>query len=191
MVSSWRGVRADADHLRHNARDLGRRVELPLGLAGLGGKVPHQVLVGVAQQVVALGAVGAKVEALKDGDQLGEAVLHLFARAEFALVVEIGLIDDALEVVGLGEVADDLVDPVADLLVALERGHVGKAAASGHFDERVRLVGFVRDVLHKQQGQHIVLVLRGVHAAAQLVAALPQRCVDLGFLQCHSRLTLF
>ena len=63
----------------------------------------HQVLVGVAQQVVALGAVGAEVEAVEDGHQLGEPVLHLLARAELVLVVEVGLVDDALEVVGLGE----------------------------------------------------------------------------------------
>ena len=45
---------------------------------------------------------------------------------------------------------------------------------------------FVGNVLHEQQGQDVVLVLRRVHAAAQLVAALPERGVKLGFLQCHS-----
>ena len=37
--------------------------------------------------------------------------------------------------------------------------------------------------------QDVVLVLGGVHAAAQFVAALPERGVDLGFLQCHSWLS--
>ena len=148
--------------------------------------MPHQVLVGVAQQVVAPGAVGAEVEPLEDRDQLREPVLHLLARAEPALVVEVGLVDDPLQVVRLGEATDDLVDPVADLLVALQRRHVGEAAAGRHFDERagVRRV-LVRDVLHEQQGQDVVLVLRGVHAAAQLVAALPERGVELGLLQGH------
>ena len=181
-------VGADADHLGHDARDLGRGVELPLALARLGGEVPHQVLVGVAQQIVALGPVGLEVEAVEYGDQLGEPVLHLLARAEPALVVEIGLFEHALETVGLGELADDLVDFVADLLVALQLRHVGEAAAGGHFDRRVGIAGvLVRDVLHEQQGQHVVLVLRGVHAAAQLVAALPERRIKLGFLQGHRR----
>ena len=48
---------ADADHLGHDARDFRRGVELPLALARLGGEVAHQVFVGVAEKVVALGAV--------------------------------------------------------------------------------------------------------------------------------------
>ena len=169
------GVRADADHLSHDARDLGRRVELPLALARLGGEMAHQVLVGIAQQIVASGTVGTKVETVEYGHQLGEPVLHLLAPAQLALVVEVGLIDNALEIVGLGQLPDDRVDLVADLLVALQLHHVGEAAAVGHFDERVRVARvLVRDVLHEQQRQHIVLVLRGVHAAAQLVAALPE-----------------
>ena len=43
----------------------------------------------------------------------------------------------------------------------------------------------VRDVLHEQQREDVVLVLRGVHAAAQFVAALPEGAVELGFLQGH------
>ena len=175
-------VGPDPDHLRHDPGNLGRSVELSLALARLGGEVPHQVFVGGAQEVIALGAVGAEVETFEDGDQLGEAVLHLLARAELRGVVEVGLVDDALEVVGLGEIADDLVDPVADLLVALQLHHVGEAAAVGDHDERTRSAGVpVRDVLHEEQGQDVVLVLRGVHAAPKLVAALPERGVELGF----------
>ena len=125
--------------------------------------MPHQVFVGVAQEVVALGAIGAQIETFEDGDQLGEPILHLLARPELAVVVEVRLVDDPLQVVRLGEPADDLVDPVADLLVALEPRHVGEAAAIGHFDQRIRPAGvLVGDVLHEQQGQDVVLVLRGV-----------------------------
>ena len=184
------GIGSEPDHLRHDARDFGRGVELALALARLGREVPHQVLVGVAQEVVALGPVGAEVEAFEDGDQLGEPVLHLLARPELRGVVEVGLVDDPLEVVGLGEIADDLVDPVADLLVALELHHVGEAAALGHHDDRIRPAGVpVRDVLHEEQGQDVVLVLRGVHAAPKLVAALPERGVELGLLQRHGPIT--
>jgi hypothetical protein len=73
----------------------------------------------------------------------------------------------ALELVGLGQPGDDLVDLVADLLVALERNHVGKAAAEGDFDQRVGLAGvFVGHVFDEEQDQHVVLVLRGVHPAS-------------------------
>ena len=90
------GVRADADDLGQHPRDLGRRVELALGLARLGGEVPHQVLVGVAEQVVALGAAAAEVEVGEDRDQLAEPVLHLLALAELLFVVEVGQVDDLL-----------------------------------------------------------------------------------------------
>ncbi len=48
---------ADLEDLGDDAADLGRRVELALALAALGGEVPHEVLVGVAEDVVAVGAV--------------------------------------------------------------------------------------------------------------------------------------
>ena len=113
-------VGADADHLRHDARDLRRGVELSLALAALGREMAHQIFVGIAQEVVAFGTVGAEVEAVEDRDQFREPILHLPARAELALVIEVGLVDDALKIVGLGEEADGLIDPVADLLVALD-----------------------------------------------------------------------
>ena len=97
------------------------------------------------------------------------------------------LIDDTLKIVWFGELADNLVDFVADLNVAFQLHHVVETAAIGDFNERVGLCGvLVGDILHEQQRQDVVLVLGGVHAAAQLVAALPERGVDLGFLQCHS-----
>ena len=54
--------RRDADHLGDDAADLGGSVELALALAALGGEVPHEVLVGVAEDVVVLGAVLREVE---------------------------------------------------------------------------------------------------------------------------------
>ena len=64
--------------------------------------------------------------------------------------------------------ADDLVDLVADLLVALQRHHVGETAALGHIEHGILLAGvFVGDVFHEQQDQDVVLVLGGVHAAAE------------------------
>ena len=142
----------------------------------------HEEFIGIAEQVIPVCSVGAQVQRVKDGDQLGQPVLHILARAQLGLVVEIGLVDDAFQIVGFGQPANDLIDLVADLLVALQRDHVGKAAAFGHIDERI---GLVADVLHEQQRQHVVLVLRSVHAAPQLVAGLPERAIELGFFQCQ------
>src|SRR5439155_105215 len=47
----------DADDLRHSATDLGRGVELALALSALSGEVPHEVLVGITEDVVAVSAV--------------------------------------------------------------------------------------------------------------------------------------
>ncbi len=80
-----------------------------------------------------MGAVGAKIEPLEDPDQLREALLHLLALAELCLVIEIRLVDHALEqeVVGVGERADDLVDPVADLLGPLSATMSAKLPPGG------------------------------------------------------------
>ena len=84
------------------------------------------------------------------------------------------------------QAADDLVEPVADLLVAARRDHVGEAAAGRHLDQRIAPAGVVvGDLFDEQQDLHVVLVLAGVHAAAQFVTGLPQGGVELGFLQGH------
>jgi hypothetical protein len=178
----------DADDLRHDAADLGWGVELALALATLGGEVPHQVFVGVAQDVVALGTVLREVEGrvLEDGDEVGEPVHHLLAAAELGGVVEVREVG---ELVGVGQRGDDLlVDLVADVALALERDHVLEAGAGRDRDRRVGLAGvFVADVLDEEQDEDVILVLAGIHTAAQLVAALPERAIELGLLQGHSQ----
>jgi hypothetical protein len=42
---------------------FGRGVELPLGLAAFRGEVAHQIFIGIAQNVIAFGAVLGEVEA--------------------------------------------------------------------------------------------------------------------------------
>ncbi len=92
----------------------------------------------------------------------------------------------------LGQRADDLlVDLVADIARALEGEHVLEASAGRDGDRRVGLAGvFVADVLDEQQDQDVVLVLTGVHAAAQLIAAGPQGAIQFGFLQGHLYVSL-
>ena len=86
--------------------------------------------------------------------------------------------------VGVSQRRDDfLVDLVADVGLALERDHVLEAGALGNRDRRVRYVGvFVADVFDEQHHKHVILVLAGIHAAAQFVAAGPERRVEFGFL---------
>ena len=75
----------DAEDEREDQADFRRGEELALTLAALGGEVAHEVFVGVAEQVVAIGAVLGEVEGwvLEDGDQVGEAIHHFLAAAEF------------------------------------------------------------------------------------------------------------
>ena len=181
----------DADDLRHDAADFGGRVELPLALATLGGEVPHQVFVGVAEDVVALGAVLREVErrVLEDGNEVGEPVHHLLAGAKLGGVVEVGEVG---ELVGAGQRGDDLlVDLIADVGLALEGDHVLEAGARRDRDRGVGLARvLVADVLDEEQDEDVVLVLTGVHAAAQFVAAGPERGIELGFLEGHVYLGL-
>ena len=172
--------------MRDDAGDLGGGVELALALAALGGEVAHEVFVGVAQDVVALGAVLAEVERLvfEDGDQVGEAVHHFLAAAELGGVVEVGHVG---QLVGIGQRSDDLlVDLVADVGLAFERHHVLEAGAFGNGDGGVGDAGvLVADVLDEEQDEDVVLVLAGVHAAAEFVATGPERAVEFRFLEGH------
>jgi len=61
-------------------------------------------------------------------DAVFAAVSHLPHMLAYALV------DDVAQIVRLGELADDLVELVADLRVTLGREHVVERAASGHLD---------------------------------------------------------
>ncbi len=108
------------------------------------------------------------------------ARLHRLAVAEFGWIVEIGVVDDALEVVGIGQCADGDVDAFANVWFALESDEIVERATGRHVDQavavRLRLVGYV---LHEEQGEHIVLVLGGIHTAPELIRAGPQRAVEL------------
>src|ERR1022692_431503 len=99
---------ADAHDFRYDAGDFGGSVELAFALAAFGGEVAHEVLVGVAQDVVAFGAVLGEVEGggFEDGDQGGEAVHLVLVAAELVVVVEVRHVG---QLVGLFEGSDDLL----------------------------------------------------------------------------------
>ncbi|MBB6406196.1 hypothetical protein HNP00_003528 [Arthrobacter sp. AZCC_0090] len=150
-------------------------VELALALAGLGGEVPHKVLVGVAQEVVPFSSGAGEVNVLEDADQVRDLVLQLLAGAQLGGVVEVCVVDDAQQVVLFGETPDRDVDLLAYVGLPFERDQVVERAVVGDVDERrlvcLRLVG---DILHEQQREDVVLVLAGVHRPAQLVSTAPQ-----------------
>ena len=51
--------------------------------------------------------------------------------------------------------------------------------------EVVGIAVFVRDVFDEEHEQDVVLVLAGVHAAAEFIAGGPEGRVEVGFLDCH------
>ena len=92
-------------------------------------------------------------------------------------------------VIGLHELRDDLgVDLVADVALAAQREHVREARALGDRDRRGEVGAvtvLVGDVLDEQDEQDVVLVLAGVHAAAELIARGPEGGVEVGFFDGH------
>ena len=105
-----------------------------------------------------------------------------------------GIVDHAAEIVlpGFCQLGNDLVHFFTDIFIALQRNQIIEAATF-----RNRNIGIfyalklVRNIFHEQQGQDIVFILRGVHAAPQFIAARPKRTVQLIFLYCHVRLPRF
>ena len=173
-------LRRDTDYLGHDAAHLGRGVELPLALAALAGEVPHQVFVGVAEDVVVLGAVLGEIQLglLEYADEVGEAFDPFLPFAQFLRIVEVGEVAASQARIGVDERLDDLgVDLVADVALALEGDHVLETGARRNCDGRSEVIGvavFVGDVFDEQHEQDIVLVLAGIHAAAQFIAGSPE-----------------
>ena len=63
-----------------------------------------------------------------------------------------------------------------------------KLAPFGMIDRRLEAIVvavFVGDVFDEQHEQDVVLVLAGIHAAAQFVARGPEGGVEVGFLDGH------
>src|ERR1039458_2933976 len=162
----------NANDLGNDAADLGRGVELSFTLAALSREVPHKIFIGIAQNVIAFGSVLGKIERLvfKDGDQIGEPLHHLLAGAKLVGVVEVRHVG---QLVGIGERSDNLfIDLVAYVALALERNHILEACPFWNRDRRVGNASvFVADIFDEQQYKDVVLVLAGIHAAAQFIAA--------------------
>ena len=105
-----------------------------------------------------------------------------------------GIVDHAAEIVlpGFCQLGNDLVHFFTDIFIALQRNQIIEAATFGNRNIGIfYALKLVRNIFHEQQGQDIVFILRGVHAAPQFIAARPKRTVQLIFLYCHVRLPRF
>ena len=109
-----------------DARDLCRGVKLTFALAGLGCEIPHEVFVGVTEQVVAVRAVAREVQFLtaEDVDQVGQRPDHLLTTPEFLGIIEEGTIDHAAEIILLGNARDGLVHLLANFFVAAQGAQI-------------------------------------------------------------------
>lgn len=120
--------------------------------------------------------------------QLGAFDL-LRAVAELVRVVEVGKVATGEALVGIDQRLDNPgVDQVADVAVALERDHVLKAGPFGDDHGRGKVVGvavFVGNIFDEQHEQDVILVLAGIHAAAQFITGRPERGVEIGFFDGH------
>ena len=122
----------DADDLGDDPADFGRGVELAFAFATLAGEVPHQIFVGIAEDVVVLGAVLREIEGgiFENGDEVAELLDLVRSVAEFVGVVEVGEVATGEAGVGVDEWLDDLgVDLVSDVRFAFEGDHVLEAGA--------------------------------------------------------------
>ncbi len=123
-----------------------------------------------------VGAILREVEGgvLEYGDQVAEALDAGLAVAELVGIIEIGKVTAGEARVGVDQRLDHLrVYLVADVGVALQRDHVLETRAFGQDDRRLEAVVvrvFVGHVLYEQHEQDEVLVLAGIHAAAQFIA---------------------
>lgn len=177
----------DFEYPGDDPANLGGSVELPLALAALGGEIPHEVFVGVAENIVPIGPVAGKVEGLvfENGDEPREAVHHLPSAAELVFIGEVGEFGE--HGIRLLQGSDDpLIDLVPDIGLALEGDHVGKTGPLGDLD---RGEGFARilvaGILDKEHDQHVILVLARIHASAQLVATGPEVGIKSRFFDRH------
>ena len=171
----------DAHDLGHDAADLGWRIELAFALAALRGKVPHQVLIGITQDVVVLGSVLREIQLglLENANQIAQAIHHRLTFTELVRVIEVREVAACKARIGIDQWLNDLcIDLVANIALALEGDHVLEARSRRNSDWRgkvIRVTVLVGDVLDEQHEQDVVLILAGIHAAAELIARRPER----------------
>lgn len=168
---------ANADKPCDDTGHLTRRVELSLALAGLLRKLHHKILVSIADDVIAAGAVVFEVNRriLEYGNQAGYLIDQFLAGAKFVWIVEADIGKGTLESVVFKELLDNLVHPFADITLSLGSNQIlkGRSFADGKLSKRLTLIS-VGHIFEEQQNKHIILVPRRFHAAPQFIASLPK-----------------
>ena len=153
--------------------------------------MPHEILIGIAKNVVVVRAVFGEIELrlLEDADQVCQFFHHRGSFAKFIRVVEVGEITAGEPGVGVDERLDDLgIDLVANVGLALEGDHIFEARTLGDRHRRGEILAvtvLVGDVFDEQHEQDVILVLAGIHAAPEFIARGPEGGVKVGFFNGH------
>ena len=147
-------------------------------LAGLLRKLHHEILIGIADDVITAGTVVFEVNRriLEYGNQAGHLIDQFFAGTKFVGIVETDIWKGTLESIVLKELLDNLIHPFTDIAFPLGSNQVikGCAFAYGKLGERLTLVS-VGHIFKEQQDKHIVLVSCRFHATPQFIASFPKQ----------------
>ena len=109
---------------------LARRVELSLALARLLRKLHHEILIGIANDVIAAGTIVFEVNCriLEYGNQARHLIDQFLAGAKFIGIVEADIRKGTLESVVLKELLDNLIHPFADIALSLGGNQILKGS---------------------------------------------------------------
>ena len=154
----------------------------------------HQVFVSVSKYIIPFSSVATEIQCriVEYGNKIRETVYHLLPLTQLVRIVKVSNIYYALEVILCCKLADDLVDLIANLLVAFECNHICKATTLWYIEQVSRLAcGLIGNVFHEQENENVILVLRGIHPPTKFIAACPERAIEFRFLYCHRVLLPF
>ena len=173
---------ADANQLRNYAGNLAGRVKLPLAFPGFLRELHHEVFVSIADDVVAAGDIVLEIErgVLKHANQAGHFIDQFLSGTQLVRIIETDIREIPLQVIAFQKFLDNFVSFFANIWIAPQLRQVVERRARSNikFREPFSLVS-VRDIFEEQENQHIVLVSRRLHAAAQLIARPQQSGVQL------------
>ena len=182
----------NTDHLCHDTGDFARCVELALALAGILGKFPHQKFIGIAQNVITASAIVGEVQLrfLENFHETREFVYRFLVGAQF-LAVEVGNVDNAFQVVGFCQLANDDIDAFTNVFLIFQRSNIVKTTAFRYFNVPViAALEAVGHILYKQQCQNVILITGGFHTTSQFIARSPYLAVNFALFNCHRYLSV-
>lgn len=101
------------------------------------------------------------------------------SRTEQSRVVKVSLVDDVVQVwIYLGYLAQSFLYLLANVRFVLQLRYVIEWTTLWQFKIQIRVwLHAVADVFQEKHGQHIILVLTGIHAASQNAATFPKDAI--------------